>query len=855
MKQITNMLSKLYTTNKGRWAAGFITSLLFLCVLFLARPIFFYIHDINMMKTYSGIRTGVITAEHIYGNMYWGILMSTLYKITQTVPWYSIITLIIISISLATIFRSLLTLSFFRNLNPLFPAITFAVISITALIYPLTTIIFTTNAALVIGASLSLIFTVSVNSRKAKYFDFSLSGFLLVLASIIRFSSFKAGVSFWVLALCLVYIGESGSFFKEKQIVSRQLFIKKTRTYLLYFLSVLLVCVLGNITNDRLHIDTSPEGTDEYNEKRIDFYDYPTLDYDDAPEFYTSIGWTKALYELAKDSYFIDDRFNNENLDAIIAFSKSSDLRLFSLENTLSLAKDTMITDKSGLALSLTLLTEALIIVFYIIKKTRAKSHFCSFLISGLLSVIITLVLSFYLCSKGRFPLRAYQSIALPAILMICFSIIAAIHADNKDNKHSNNNSLLYKRMQLLVLLNTFFSFIFAVGFFSLPKISEKLLSQDSKWIAIVGDFRVAFFIISGLFIVLAFRLLKWYFNDFHVYNNNHRSVFKTMFSLGVAALLSGTLIFAMSNSINNVFDQTDIQKKLDSNLLHEDLVEYASEHREQIIIVGSLNADYRFFIDATKELEINILYWGGTNAFTFNNSERLQKLGITKFDNEIFFNNSVYYATKENENVNTSYLLQLLREKHPCAVPIYITSTQNGVVVYKITDGGIEGFEKSEIKRYLADIGITDELLGGIDIKKNSSFDFESFRRLLLGINEKFNITLSFSDFQNESYNSINSIVELIYRKEQIIAEEKRIYREKIIEMLRLVNPNIDYLNNDNLIKDNLYSYSDVFRIVIALNNTFDVEIATDDVTEEHFNSLDRIVDFVYYLKNEKGR
>ena len=65
---------------------------------------------------------------------------------------------------------------------------------------------------------------------------------------------------------------------------------------------------------------------------------------------------------------------------------------------------------------------------------------------------------------------------------------------------------------------------------------------------------------------------------------------------------------------------------------------------------------------------------------------------------------------------------------------------------------------------------------------------------------------------------------------------------KEKVLELLESIQPDIDFENETALIDDSLLESFDVIQIVTSLMDEFDISIDADDIEPENLNSLDAI-------------
>ena len=74
----------------------------------------------------------------------------------------------------------------------------------------------------------------------------------------------------------------------------------------------------------------------------------------------------------------------------------------------------------------------------------------------------------------------------------------------------------------------------------------------------------------------------------------------------------------------------------------------------------------------------------------------------------------------------------------------------------------------------------------------------------------------------------------------------------EEIIEILKEVHADIDYMTEDKLIDKRLFDSFDVVNVVGELMDAFDVEITAEHMIPENFNSAQAICKLVEALMEE---
>jgi len=73
---------------------------------------------------------------------------------------------------------------------------------------------------------------------------------------------------------------------------------------------------------------------------------------------------------------------------------------------------------------------------------------------------------------------------------------------------------------------------------------------------------------------------------------------------------------------------------------------------------------------------------------------------------------------------------------------------------------------------------------------------------------------------------------------------------KEIIVDILNDIDDEILKYDGENMIDDGVIDSFTIMEIVAEIEEKFNCKIAPDDVTEEHFKSLDAIVTFVESLE-----
>lgn len=75
---------------------------------------------------------------------------------------------------------------------------------------------------------------------------------------------------------------------------------------------------------------------------------------------------------------------------------------------------------------------------------------------------------------------------------------------------------------------------------------------------------------------------------------------------------------------------------------------------------------------------------------------------------------------------------------------------------------------------------------------------------------------------------------------------------REKLINILNDLRPDIEFENSLTLIDDGLLDSFDVINLIGELNDAFSIEISVEDILPQNFNSIDKMLSLIERLKAE---
>ena len=74
----------------------------------------------------------------------------------------------------------------------------------------------------------------------------------------------------------------------------------------------------------------------------------------------------------------------------------------------------------------------------------------------------------------------------------------------------------------------------------------------------------------------------------------------------------------------------------------------------------------------------------------------------------------------------------------------------------------------------------------------------------------------------------------------------------EKILEILKGIRPDVDFVNEKKLIDEGILDSFDIIAIVGEFNDAFDVEIDAEYLEPDNFNTVEAMLELIEKLQNE---
>ena len=74
----------------------------------------------------------------------------------------------------------------------------------------------------------------------------------------------------------------------------------------------------------------------------------------------------------------------------------------------------------------------------------------------------------------------------------------------------------------------------------------------------------------------------------------------------------------------------------------------------------------------------------------------------------------------------------------------------------------------------------------------------------------------------------------------------------EKLLEILKGIRPDVDFVNEKKLIDDQILDSFDIISIVGELNDAYDIEIDVEELEPDNFNTVEAMLRLIKKLQEE---
>ncbi len=433
------LITRICKTKSGRMLVSALLTLVLVGLTATLFPVTFLTNDdTNIMYTLAGYFTGNPYPIHGFISLPLGYLTSFLYTITPGIPWWPVLQLLAVSVSLWVIFFSILG----EGRQPLFALSASVLLYATVFVYAVARLSFTMTACLL--GTAGVVRLLSTDTRyeikpKRMRGVYVSSLVLMALCFLFRNSTGYSLACFWVAAV--VYHALNDVIYLQKP-------DKKKTTLRLggYALSGVVLFLALVLLNGWANTNLNPPEYAAFESARGQYMDFPHVRYEEDPAFFTTIGWDEETYDLVEWSCYLDDQVTADALNAIVEHTQTEQPRV-SEQLLGALAYGETFFRGNGTA-EYMLVFPVLLVLWSLVWFFRGRKRTVDALIVlGL--AFGAFVLCFFLCIKERLIVRSFQVIAIP-MAASCVPLALRIRAENSPRKKRALKKIL--RMGLIAL-------------------------------------------------------------------------------------------------------------------------------------------------------------------------------------------------------------------------------------------------------------------------------------------------------------------------------------------------------------------------------------------------------------------
>lgn len=407
------LLASAAATKSGRMLLGACLTLLLVGLTAAVLPIAFLTNDdTSIMYTFAGYYTGEPYPIHGFVNLPLGYLTSLLYMLLPTVPWWPVLQLLCVAISIWVIFYSLWDIGAANGVPAWAMALVNAVFYLTVLVYAVWRLSFTLTACMLGTAGILRLLSADTGGERREplsLYAMIESLALLIFCFLFRNSTGYSMACFWAAGVGYHALNHAVSWKKPER-----------RRELLRISAYVVGClmVFGALVwlNGWSYQNMNPEGYAAFEEARGRYQDFPHVTYAEDPAFFASLGWDEETYNLVENYCYIDPHVTADSLNAILAYDTGAPGSLVARFSA-ALGYGEAFFRGNGPAEYL-LVAPVSLALWSLYRFLREKKRGVETLaVLGL--ALGSFLLCLYLCFVERLILRAFQVIAIPAAAMM----------------------------------------------------------------------------------------------------------------------------------------------------------------------------------------------------------------------------------------------------------------------------------------------------------------------------------------------------------------------------------------------------------------------------------------------------
>ena len=311
-----NNIRNIHAGHKQALWALALTVICFAFTFLTRRVIFSTNDDTRIMYALAGYCTGEPFPYQDFINITVGWVISFLYRIIPSLPWYGICHISYLAVSLFVFFYCLFSIGNRQGIHPLISAFLCVAYYVIVILFVLSGLQFSTTAAAMGMAGTVLIFSIDFqnDSKKSVYVRMLLSVLFMCLSYALRSYSAYISICFYVLTLAYQFVKYNKAK-KDKRVTTG-------RVGWIMVLAVLMIAILipsmRFISHSMREKASDPRDLPEYDSARVLVQDYRMFpSYEGNEDFYKNIGWDENIYSAFLGLQFMDESMNTEAFRAM----------------------------------------------------------------------------------------------------------------------------------------------------------------------------------------------------------------------------------------------------------------------------------------------------------------------------------------------------------------------------------------------------------------------------------------------------------------------------------------------------------------------------------------------------------
>lgn len=423
---------------RGKWlllTAVSVVGMLYFLICVFRGIVFDTVDDYNVMMTLSGEKTGSPFWETTFYNPLLALVISTFYRLSDEIQWYSIISILMIMASLTVVAYCILKKHYVvanedGRVERVSGTILTALFLIAFYIYTIQRMQFTTTAASLGAAASALLFSIDVRDSRQTVRKHCISSIVfLALCYLERSLAGLAAICFWlagIVRLFLIYKVENKWRHETTEMTPKF----NPVVMLVAGITVIAVVYAGTLCIKQVGRNAEYYS---YDKVRSEFQDYPHVTYASNPEIYSEVGWSKEIYDLAVSLFYIAPEIGADEFEGIVSSPANKSAQPTLIEGAKlgwRLVRDNCFARETAISCIGLFLVGMVGVV-----SSRVLNHRWTPLQKiQLIGLIGVSVLSFgmlaYLAIQGRILLRIYLAVVLPlapCLILLVLDIIQSL--------------------------------------------------------------------------------------------------------------------------------------------------------------------------------------------------------------------------------------------------------------------------------------------------------------------------------------------------------------------------------------------------------------------------------------------